>query len=318
MKSIHKCHVISIGLLVLMLFTITACAKDNSESGKDGTTDNKGEVEVDSAKGEVTIPVNVDHIIAPYHEDSLLAFDVTPEAKWAIGESIQDYLESSLNDVPSIEWDLPLEQVLDYDPDLIILENNMDSYDGSYEDYQKIAPTYVMTEETTNDWKKQINVFGTLLDQEDEAETILDDYDEKVSDAHDELKDAIGDDSVAAIWVTGDQFFLFEEDRHSAEMMYSELDVNVPDLVKELGEAEESWNPISIEKLSELDADHIFVFAEEDEQGLKTLDDSSVWNSVPAVEAGNVYHLEDESNWTNEGIQASYETIDDLFEKLVD
>lgn len=317
MKSIHKCHIISLGLLVLMLLAISACSKDDSESDKDAP-DNEGEVKVESAKGEVTIPENADNIIAPYHEDSLLAFDVTPEAKWAIGESIQNYLEPDLKDVPQIEWDLPLEQVLDYDPDLIILENNLDSYDGSYEDYQKIAPTYVMTEEATNDWKKQIDVFGTLLDQEDEAETILDEYDENVSDARDTLQDAIGDDSVAAIWVTGDEFFLFEEDRHSAEMMYSELDVNVPQVVKELGEADVAWNPISIEKLSELDADHIFLLAEEDEQGLKTLDDSSLWQHVPAVESGNVYHLEDESNWTNVGLNASYETIDDLFAELVD
>lgn len=316
MKSSYIYRSLLIGLFVALLFTAAACTKDDSEDKTNNN--NETEVTLQSEKGEVTIPKNVEKILAPYHEDSLLAFDVQPVAKWAIGASVQDYLEPELKDIPTIEWDMPLEQVLELDPDLIILENDLDSYDGTYEDYNKIAPTYVMSEETTADWRKQIELFGEMLHQEDEAEQIVQDYDEKIADAREELNDAIGDERIAAIWVTGDKFFLFEKNRHSAEMIYSELGIEIPGLVEELGEGEEAWNPISIEKLSELDAEHIFLLAEEDEEGLKTLHDSKVWQGVPAVEEGNVYHIEDESNWTNGGLTASYKTIEDLFDTLVD
>ena len=316
MKLNHTYRLFFFVIIIGLMLTISACGKDESSDKKS----NKGEEKdliLDSEMGDVSIPSNPKKIIASFHEDSLLAFSVTPVAKWSIGESVQDYLESDLKDVPTIEWNLPLEQMLAYEPDLIILENNMDGYEGTYEDYNKIAPTYVMTKETTEDWRKQIDIFGKILDKEDQSKDILSEYEEEVANASDEIKDAIGDESVAAIWVTGDKFFLFEENRHSAEVLYSELGIEVPNLVKELGETKEEWNPISIEKLSELDADHVFLLADKNEQGLKTLDNSAVWQSTPAVKNNHVYHLEDGSNWTNKGLNASKQTIDDLIEALV-
>ncbi|WP_077212132.1 iron-hydroxamate ABC transporter substrate-binding protein [Bacillus dakarensis] len=306
-------------VVVFTLLIISACGNDDSspEPETDAGTEN-AEVTLDSAMGEVTVPTNAERILAPYHEDALLALGVTPVAKWAIGQSVQDYLEADLKDVPSIEWNLPLEQVLSHEPDLIILENNMDSYEGTYEDYQKIAPTYAMTEETVKDWRKQVETFGVILGKEDQAKQVLTDYEEKVSDAREQLAEAVGDETVAVIWAAGNQFFLFEQNRHSAEVIYSELGLKFPALVEELGTAEAaSWNPISVEKLSELDADHVLLLALEGEQGIATLENSSVWQSTPAAKNGNVHILHDPSNWTNKGLLASQKTIDDVLNALV-
>ncbi|MGP4106638.1 iron-hydroxamate ABC transporter substrate-binding protein [Virgibacillus sp. L01] len=304
--------------LVLLLLT-AACGNDNSDSSTDGGNQESGqksEVTVDSKMGEVTLPTDAERIIAPYHEDTLIALGVTPVAKWAIGQSIQDYLEYELKDLPKIEWNLPLEQVLNQNPDLIILEHGIDSYEGSYEDYQKIAPTYVMKKETTTSWRKQIEKFGKILGKEDKADEVLNQYKEKVAKAKETLSGAIGDETVAAIWATGNQFFVFEEDRHSAEVLYSELGINSPELIKNLGEAQTQWNPLSLEKLSELKADHVFLLASEGEQGIDTLKNSDVWQSTPAAENDNVYILNDPSNWTNKGLIASEKTIDDLLKAL--
>lgn len=306
-------------VVVFTLLIISACGSADSspEPETDGGTENS-EVTLDSAMGEVTLPANAERILAPYHEDALLALGVTPVAKWAIGKSVQDYLESDLKDVPSIEWNLPLEQVLSHEPDMIILENNMESYEGTYDDYQKIAPTYVMTEETVKDWRKQVETFGVILGKEDQAKQVLTDYEEKASDAREQLAEAVGDETVAVIWAAGNQFFLFEQNRHSAEVIYSELGLKFPALVEELGTAEAaSWNPISVEKLSELDADHVFLLALEGEQGITTLENSSVWQSTPAAKNGNVHILNDPSNWTNKGLLASEKTIDDVLNTLV-
>lgn len=306
-----------IGVFVLI---ISACGNDDSspETETDGGTE-KTEVTLESAMGEVTLPANAERIMAPYHEDALLALGVTPVAKWAIGQSVQDYLEDDLKDIPSIEWNLPLEQVLSHEPDLIILQNSMDSYEGSFDDYNKIAPTYVMTEETVGDWRKQIETFGTILGKEDEAQKVLSDYEDKVKSAKDQIADALGDQTAAVIWATGNQFFLFEQNRHSAEMLYSELGIKQPKLIEEIGAADDaSWNPISVEKLSDLDADHVFLLAVEGEQGIETLENSSVWQSTPAAKNGNVHIFQDPSNWTNKGLLASQQTIDDVLSVLVD
>lgn len=307
-------------IIGVSLLIISACGNDDSsqDSETEGGTE-KSEVTLESAMGEVTLPATAERIIAPYHEDALLALGVTPIAKWAIGQSIQDYLEADLKDIPSIEWNLPLEQVLSHEPDLIILQNSMDSYEGSFDDYNKIAPTYVMTEETVGDWRKQIETFGTILGKEDEAQKVLSDYEDKVKSAGDQIADALGDQTAAVIWATGNQFFLFEQNRHSAEMLYSELGINQPKLIEEIGAADDaSWNPISVEKLSELDADHVFLLASEGEQGIETLENSSVWQSTPAAKNENVHIFHDPSNWTNKGLLASQKTIDDVLSVLVD
>ncbi|MBY0098080.1 iron-hydroxamate ABC transporter substrate-binding protein [Mesobacillus maritimus] len=306
-------------VMSLLVLIISACGNDDAspEPESEGGTESS-DVTLDSGMGEVTLPGNAEKIMAPFHEDALLALGVTPVAKWAIGQSVQDYLEKDLKDVPSIEWNLPLEQVLSHEPDLIILQNNMDSYEGSFDDYNKIAPTYVMKEETVGDWRKQIETFGTILGKEDAAKKAISDYEEKVADAKEQIAEGLGDETAAVIWAVGNQFFLFEQNRHSAEVLYSELGVKQPKLIEELGEADAAaWNPISVEKLSELDADHVILLALEGEQGIETLEKSSVWQSTPAAKKANVHLINDPSNWTNKGLIASQETIDDVLSALV-
>ncbi|WP_188455266.1 ABC transporter substrate-binding protein [Virgibacillus oceani] len=317
-----KSRFIMIAILFVLALIVSACGNDDTKSGySDEKAESGGnsEVTIDSKMGEVTIPADVERVLAPYHEDALLALGVTPVAKWAIGTSVQDYLEPQLEDVPSIEWNLPLEKVLEKTPELIILESNLDSYEGSVEDYQKIADaTYVMTEEVTDNWRKQVELFGKMLGKEEKAEEVLTSYDEKVANAKKKLSESIGDETIAAIWVAGDQFYLFEQNRHSAEVLYSELGINQPEFVKSLGEADlTQWNALSMEKLSELKADHIFLLALEGEQGIETLKNSKVWQSIPAAKNDHVYIMNDPSFWTNKGLIASEKTIDAVVDTLV-
>ncbi|MCT1577506.1 iron-hydroxamate ABC transporter substrate-binding protein [Oceanobacillus kimchii] len=303
-------------LFIAIVLLLAACGSDDNndatDNDSDSNTEENTEQTVDSEMGEVTIPANPEKILAPYHEDTLLALGITPTAKWAIGESVQNYLEEDLQDVETIEWTMPLEQVLSYEPDLIILENSFDSYEGTYEDYSAIAPTYVMSQEETSDWQVQLTRFGELLGKEDEAEQAIADYETKVEEANTELEDILEDESVAFMWVVGGQYFLFEENRHAANMVYSELGVEVPQLVKDLGETEATWDPISLEKLSELDADHVVILGLEDDEGIETLNNSNVWQNTKAVQNDQVYHIQDQSNWTNSGIKAYEQTIDEL------
>ncbi|WP_174612759.1 iron-hydroxamate ABC transporter substrate-binding protein [Virgibacillus ihumii] len=316
----NKSYLVKFCIILGLALIISACGSDsNGSSSSEDSGSNNSEITLDSKKGEVTIPKGAERIIAPYHEDALLALGVTPVAKWAIGNSVQNYLEDQLKDVPKIEWNLPLEQVMKYNPDLIILSNTLDSYEGSYEDYQKIAPTYVLTDEAASNWRKQIELFGKMLDKEDKADKVLKQYDQKVANAKEKLNKAIGDETVAMVWTMGNKFYLFEKDRHIADVVYSELGLNVPEVVESLGNApNDAWNAISIEKLSELKADHVFLLGMKGEEGIKTLKNSSVWQSIPAAQSGNVYVMNDPSHWTNEGLIASKKTIDAIVESLAE
>ncbi|TWI58070.1 ABC transporter substrate-binding protein [Halalkalibacter nanhaiisediminis] len=313
-----------IGLFLLVLL-LAACGGNNESAPTNEPAEATGEQEEiasekvvqDAMTDELVIPANPERIIAPYLEDSLLALGITPAAQWSIGESVLDYLQPQLADVPKISWDLPLEQVVSFDPDLVMFSSASAIQNGLYEEYQKIAPSYVFTDEASNDWRLQLQTMGELLDKTAEADAALAEYDEKVVEAKEQINEAIGEESAAIIWVMNKQFYVVDETRFSGNVIYGDLEIQAPEFLASLPDTGDTWDPVTIEKLSELDADHIFLLNPEGEMGVDELFASSVWNDLPAVQADQVYEISDASNWTIIGLIASEQTIDEVVENLV-
>lgn len=302
-----------ITVVICAILLLAGCGKNNTDKE---TKEQPKEVTVTDAMGKVTIPANPKRVLAPYMEDSLVALGVKPAAQWSIGTTVLDYLQSDLKDVPTIGWDLPLEQTIKAKPDFIIFSSAGAIQNGNYEQYKKVAPTYVFKDEEGSDWRKQLQVMGQLLGKEKEAKNALADYDEKAKQASKKIKEAIGDETAAIIWVAGDQFYLFENTRFAANVLYGDLGVAQPQMIQTLPAAEATWKPMSLEALSKLDADHIFLVSKPGETGLETLKNSSVWKGIPAVQKGNVYHMEDPSHWTISGVMANSLTMDKIVDSL--
>jgi iron complex transport system substrate-binding protein len=302
--------------LFLMFIFVTACNNTENTDTEKNVTDGKTEVKLADAMGEVEIPANPERIIAPYLEDSLIALGVKPAAQWSIGDTVLDYLQPELKDVPKIGWDLPLEQAISNDPDLIIFSSPSSIQKGQYEEYKKIAPTYVYKDEVSSDWRKQLTTMGDILNKQDEAKKALADYDSKASDAKKKIKDSIGDESAAILWVMADKFYLLENNRFSAKVLYNDLGIKQPTFVEKLGAAAVQWDPISLEKLPEIQADHIFLISKKNETGLDILTKSSIWNGLDAVKNGKVYEMNEPSFWTINGLIASEKTIDEVVNSL--
>ncbi|MCP3031774.1 ABC transporter substrate-binding protein [Halobacillus sp. A1] len=309
-------------LFILALFACSSNEEDAEESNESEDTNaseenTEEERTLEHASGEVTIPANPERILAPYLEDSLVALGEEPVAQWSIGEDTLDYLQDDLEGVPAIEWDLPLEETLNQEPDLIIFNSPSSLQNGTYEEYEQIAPTYVYEDEVNSNWRDQLTQMGEILNKQDEAEEVLSSFDEKVEEVKANTEEAVGDESVAFVWTLGEEFYLFESTRYGAEVLYDEVGLTQPELVEGL-EQEEQWNPISLEKLGELDADHVFLIGEETEAGFEILDDSSVWQSIPAVEKDQVYEMNQPSHWTIDGAIAHEMTLDAVNEALTE
>lgn len=300
--------------IVCVALMLTACSQ--IESAQKGNGDAKQGITVTDAMGQVTIPDKPRRVLAPYMEDSLVALGVKPAAQWSIGSTVHDYLQSYLKDVSKIEWDLPLEQTIKANPDLIVFSSAASIKKGQYEKYKKIAPTYVFKDAESADWRKQLQVIGQLLGKEEKAKEALEAYDAKTKKARADIKAAIGDESAAILWVFGKQYYLFENTRYAANVLYHDLGVVQPDMVKKLPKAETNWSPVSLEALADLDADHIFLVSRPNEAGLEQLKKSSVWQGLPAVKKGNVYEMKDPSHWTINGVVANKLTMDKIMESL--
>lgn len=305
-------------LLLCCFLLLAACGNNNTEENNASTTNEKETITVTDAYGEVTLPANPKRILASYLEDSLVALDTIPVAQWAIGTTVQDYLQDALSEVPTIEWNMPLEQAIEFEPDLIIFSSPSAVPTGQLEEYKKIAPVYVFTEENAADWRKQIEVMGEILNKSDEAATLLETYDANAKVASEELKAAIGDESVAGMWVTGGQYFLLENDRFAANVLYEDLGLTQPQFIQNMpAAADATWSPISLEALADLDADHVFILASEGEAGVETLKNSTVWQNTPAAQNNGVHVINYDGSWTTNGMIASEKVIETLKATLI-
>jgi iron complex transport system substrate-binding protein len=306
-------------LLLLMLLFVAACGNNENSDSKKETNDKTAEnteITLEDAMGEVVIPVNPERIIAPYLEDSLVALGVKPAAQWSIGETVLDYLQGDLNEVPKIGWDLPLEQAINNDPDLIIFSSPSAVQNGQYEEYKKIAPTYVFKDEVSADWRAQLTQMGEILNKQEEAKSALADYDTTVADAKTKVQEAIGDETAAIMWVMGEQIYLLENNRFSAKVLYEDLGIKQPAFIENLGPAGAAWDPLTLEKLPEINADHIFLVGKKGEPAFDILAKSSIWNGLEAVKNGQVYEMNDPSFWTINGLIASEMTVEEVVKAL--
>lgn len=295
---------------------LAACGKNDNGStpsaGSNESGQSSSERVVQDAMGhEVKIPANPQRVLAAYMEDYLTVLGVKPVAQWSIGPTVQEYLQPELKGVPTIAWDLPVEAVTSFNPDLIFISSPASVQNGKYEKYARIAPAFVLGDELAKDWRKQLLKIGELLGKSDAAQKALEQYDKKSADAKAKLNKAIGTQSAAILWITQKQFYLFEKTRFSGNVLYRDLGLTPPAFVEKLGDPAAAWNPISLESLSELKADHIFVINKSAVAEDNALLESPIWKSIPAVRQAHVYRIEDKGNWTNNGLKASEQTIDE-------
>ncbi|MRH43795.1 ABC transporter substrate-binding protein [Aquibacillus halophilus] len=299
---------------------------NNEETATNDDQDTEEETEAmertltDAMGNEVTIPAEPERVIASYLEDYLVALGITPVAQWSVGDgaSIQNYLEGSLADVPTIPYDLPLEAVTSFDPDLIIMDSAGMVEGNKYDQYNRIAPTYVIGSEENNDWRDELLEVGKIFGQEEKAEQVLADYEEKATDAKEEIQAAIGDESVAALWLVSNTFYIVSENLSSGDVLYGDLGLSTPNVVTEISASSEAnWSEISLEKLAELDADHIFLINSDKGTGSEMLQ-QDIWKNIPAVKNDNIYEYESTTSWLYTGPIANTQMIDDMLADLTE
>ncbi|WP_172194580.1 ABC transporter substrate-binding protein [Saccharibacillus qingshengii] len=282
-------------------------AEETAASGED-------RVLKDSMDHEVTIPAEPKAVIASYLEDPLVALGVKPVAQWMIGEGkMQSYLQDSLSGVPGIPSELPLEVTASYSPDLILMDSAELVAGDKYKQYSAIAPTYVVGNAQNNDWRQELLTVGEVLGKKGEAQKVLDAYEAKAADAKAKLEEAAGGaKKAAALWATEKDVYVVNMNLSSGDVIYNDLGMTVPDIVKQASEASEmNWSSLSLELLADLDADYLFLVNGSGKDKAQVLADP-VWRNIPAVKANRVYEFDRDSSWLYTGAIANGQMIDDV------
>ena len=101
-------------------------------------------------------------------EDYLKALDITPVVQWYNPMwGVQDYLGL---DVPQFDTTGSIEALLEYDPDLIIVDGGVDM--EKYEMYSKVAPTYRLPESVLQDSNQILKTIADVVGKPDKGEEV--------------------------------------------------------------------------------------------------------------------------------------------------
>ncbi|WP_368251501.1 ABC transporter substrate-binding protein [Enterococcus sp. 2201sp1_2201st1_B8_2201SCRN_220225] len=302
-------------LIPLLLITALLSACGNTDSTTKTSTSANDITLTDNLDHKVTIPANPKRIIASYLEDYLVALDEKPVAQWTVGSgSIQGYLQDELKDIPTINYDLPYESVLEFEPDLLLIGDNATVEGGKYDEYNKIAPTYVVKNGSDISWEEKLTDIATVLQKESKAEKVLADYDSLIEETKSKLATKIEGHSVAVLWVTNNTAFMVAKDRSSGDLLYNQLGFDVPNLTAEISESATSdWSQVSLEKLAQLDADYLILV--NSDQGAAMFQDE-IWQNIPAVKNQQVWEFGPEKSWLYNGPIAYTKMVEDVQEKL--
>ncbi|MFD1417642.1 ABC transporter substrate-binding protein [Companilactobacillus keshanensis] len=295
-------------LTLLLAVFLTACGNSSKENSTRTLTD--------SMDHKVSVPTHPKRVVGSYLEDYLVAVGVKPAVQWSVknGSGTQEYLKKDLKKVPLIDYSLPYESVTKAKPDLILMGTDSAVANGKYNQYKKIAPTYVVKNGNNVSWRAQFLDVAKVVNKTDKAKKVLKKYDKKVKSARSELEESAPNKSVAVLWVTNNSAFIVSDKSASGSLLYGDLRLKEPDLVKQVSKkATADWSAVSLEKLAKLDADYIFLV--NSDKGASMFKDP-IWQNISAVKNDNLFQYGDDSSWQYKGPIAYTEMIDNVLKDI--
>ncbi|MEG0256236.1 MAG: ABC transporter substrate-binding protein [Vagococcus sp.] len=271
--------------LVLMLVLVVGCKGAEGKDTKKATTKS-----IETEMGKVEVPVNPKKVLVNWYIHDVASLGITPVgyAGWA-QESMPMYKE--IKDIPAIEkWEK--EELLSYEPDLIITYNKED-----YEKFSKIAPVVVISEKKTPE--ERLIILGDVLGKEKEAKKLVDTFGEKLEKskevfAKEEFKNKTF--SIFEDWGSASYGVGYETGSRGGTLLYDYVGLKYPDklekIVQESGEARKG---LSYEVAADYFGDYVIWFLQPDVEKSE-FEKTKIWPTIPAVKEGRVLTVPGELN----------------------
>ncbi|MDR0925063.1 MAG: ABC transporter substrate-binding protein [Hungatella sp.] len=252
---------------------LSACSLKEQKTG--------GETRViKTVHGEVEVPADPQRVIVTYCMGDVLALGLKPAATYdAAGKAYEKEVEG----LPV--WDkFEAEEILSYDPDLILVVNQ-----EQYDIASKIAPT-VWLPFTELSLEERVRFLGEVLNRQDEAEKALENFEQKLKEAKEELAEKqimdktvsiFGTDANGSIWVFGDKW------GRGGDLIYSHLGFKAPEIVQNEIIAKDQYRDVSMEVIRDYAGDYLILSGDTEE-----LNGNTIWESLPAVKNGRTIPID--------------------------
>jgi iron complex transport system substrate-binding protein len=271
--------------------------------------------------GETKVPLAPKRIVslAPAATDSLLALDVRPVLATTslMSENSVSYLSDRLQGVPLIRatGGLDLEAIATAQPDLIFASSREARI---YSQLSKIAPTVGFTSDASPDRENRILDVGDVIGKPAAALARRDLFRKHVQEAK----------ALLAAHVAG-QPVVFLRFRRNTCVVYTQSTMFGPLLFEQLGLTPDpampmvmltsgGWDVLSVERLSTLQAEHIFMVIDRDSEWfLSRVEDTPIWRQLPAVKHQHVYRVLSNTWLGGEGVLGSEAILNDVLKALL-
>ena len=275
--------------------------------------------------GETWVPALPRRIVAlsgynNFIADGLVAMGIHPvgvEGSWMTPRHPVTYLARRIGDVPTVArgGTINLEAVLAARPDLILV--SAARYGRFYSSLSKIAPTVVIEAVDVGGIDESVILdIGRAVGQAETAERVLRDYRKHLDEARKTLAKTVPSSPV-----------VFLRFRRSTCVIYSRTQKVGPILIGRLGLTPDpmmpylhqngGWDVLSLERLSLLQAEHLFVEVDVDcEHFYEEVARTPMWRNIPGVKKGNVHRVPYDT-WLGDGILAYTAIIDDVMTAMI-
>ncbi|MFB9623504.1 ABC transporter substrate-binding protein [Nonomuraea helvata] len=273
---------------------------------------------VKHAMGETVIPAQPKRVVALDQSfvDAVLTLE-TPVVGYTTYRSLDDKLPAYLGAVaeqygkeatPVGTLEQPsLEKIMALKPDLIVSAKVR--HEALYDKLSKIAPT-VFSETTGAIWKENLRLMGQALGKEQLADTRIKEYESRAAKIGAAVKAKDGEmPTISVVRFAGEPTVrLYVEKSYSGLVM---KDVGFPRPEGQPTKQDAIAVDVSQERISDLDADHIFVatYPDPSAEGPK---EKFVNNPLWSKLKGEKHEVQDLTWMTAVGIQGAHAILDDV------
>lgn len=299
--------------LLTLCLTIVLAACGGSEETSDSNESTETETRtVEHAMGTAEVPVEPKRVVVLTNEgtEALLALGVKQvgAVKSWNGDPWYPHIESEMTDVTEVgtESEVNLEAIAKLEPDLII--GTKLRQENIYDKLNAIAPT-VMSETLKGDWQENFALYANALNLEDKGNDVLADYEQHVEDTKAELGDAVNKELSVVRFLPGASRIYFTDS--FSGVILGDVGIKRPASQDRTEFAEE----ITMERIPEMDGDHIVYFTYGGADGSKTAEEwqsNQLWKDLDAVKAGEVTEVSDDTWNTSGGVLSANEVLDEL------
>ena len=272
--------------VLLSVLLVSACSNTTpSEKESDTKKEESQTFTYESETGPIEVPKDPQRVVMlSGFTGNVIELDVNLVGV-DVWSKTNPTFEKELKDVAEVSED-NLEQIIELEPDLIIALSTVKNIDKLNE----IAPTVTYTWGKLDYLEQHIEI-GKLLGKEDEAKAWVEDFQERVTAAGDEIKAKIGEDATVSVIEAYDKNLYVYGDNwaRGTEILYQGMKLKMPEKVKEMA-SKDGYYALSTEVIPDYAGDYVILskYAEAD----TSFQETETYKNIPAVKNGRVYEMD--------------------------